>query len=324
MSPIQFQTIGSLAEAEAVRPPASFIAGGTNVVDLLKLEVLKPGTLVSITPLPLRGIDEKGDGLRIGALETMSAVAAHPLVASGYPVIAQALLQSASAQLRNMASMGGNLLQRTRCGYFRDVNSGCNKRVPGTGCPAIHGANRMLAILGTSPHCIATNPSDLAVALVALDAAVAVRGQDGSRSIRLREFYLEPGDTPDRENQLRPGELITEIRVPRLAPNTRSAYVKVRDRASYEFALSSAAVALTMDGDRVQKAEVAAGGVGTKPWWLPRVGDALVGKTLSLDTVEAAARLSSENSQRYSDNGFKVEMLQRTLVRALCVTGGIA
>ena len=324
MRPFRFTAATSFDQLGQGGPQTSFIAGGTTVVDLMKLEVMTPDELVAIDQLPLRGIQENADGLRIGALETMSAVAAHPAVVGGYRVISESLLQSASAQLRNMATIGGNLLQRTRCSYFRDVNSPCNKRVPGSGCPAIQGENRMLAILGTSSSCIATNPSDLAVALVVLDARVQLRSRAGMRTVALRDFYLEPGDRPDRENVLQPGELINEVTVPRPAGGAKTGYVKVRERASYEFALTSAAVVLAMDGDRVHKAEVAVGGVGTKPWLLPEVGAALNGRTLNRPNLEAAASLAANGAKRYSDNGFKVELMQRTVVRAFSQVGGLA
>lgn len=325
MRPFRFTAVTSFGQLGQPRPQSSYLAGGTTLVDLMKLEVMTPDELIAIDQLPLRGIRENADGLRIGALETMSAVAAHPAVAGGYRVISESLLQSASAQLRNMATIGGNLLQRTRCSYFRDVNSPCNKRVPGSGCPAIMGENRRLAILGTSSSCIATNPSDLAVALVVLDAQVQLRSPGGRvRTIALRDFYLEPGDRPDRENVLQPGELITEVLVPRPVAGAKTGYVKVRDRASYDFALTSAAVVLAMDGDRVRKAEVAVGGVGTKPWLLPEVGTALNGRALDRPNLEAAAALAANGAKRYSDNGFKVELMQRTVVRAFSRLGGIA
>lgn len=324
MRPFRFTAVTSFGQLGQRSPQSSYLAGGTTLVDLMKLEVMTPDELIAIDQLPLRGIEESAEGLRIGALETMSAVAAHPAVADGYQAISQALLQSASPQLRNMATIGGNLLQRTRCSYFRDTASACNKRVPGSGCPAIDGENRMLAILGTSSSCIATNPSDLAVALVALDAQVHLRGQGGTRTVALRDFYLEPGDRPDRETVLEPGELITEVTVPRPPAGTKTGYLKVRDRASYEFALTSAAVVLSMDGDRVRKAEVAVGGVGTRPWLLPNVGAALNGRTLDRPNLEAAAALAADGAKRYSDNGFKVELMQRTVIRAFSQSGGLA
>jgi xanthine dehydrogenase YagS FAD-binding subunit len=303
---------------------SNFVAGGTTLIDLMKLEVMTPSQLVDINRLPLRGIELSSDGLRIGALEKMSDVAERPEVVSNYPVISQALLKSASAQLRNMASMGGNLLQRTRCGYFRDVSTPCNKRQPGSGCPAINGWNRTHAILGTSSSCVATHPSDLAVALVALDASVLLENGNNSRLVKLDDFYQVPGETPDRENQLKPGELITEIRVPRLPWARRSAYLKIRDRESYEFALASVALALDVDGNNVRDARVAVGGVGTKPWNLPNVRDALIGKPLSQPTFEAAAKLATEGAKPLRLNAFKVELVQRTIVRALMNLGGLA
>jgi xanthine dehydrogenase YagS FAD-binding subunit len=296
---------------------AEFIAGGTTLIDLMKLEVMTPSQLVDIKRLPMRGIELTADGLRIGALEKMSDVAEHPEVVTKYPVISQALLKSASAQLRNMASMGGNLLQRTRCGYFRDVSTPCNKRQPGSGCPAIDGWNRSHAILGTSSSCVATHPSDLAVALVALDASILLQSGNHERVVKLDDFYRVPGETPDKENQLNPGELITEIRVPRLPWAQRSTYLKIRDRESYEFALASVAAALDADGDHLRDARVAVGGVGTKPWNLPQVRDALVGKPLNQQTFEAAAKLAIEGAQPLRHNAFKVELVQRTIVRAL-------
>jgi xanthine dehydrogenase YagS FAD-binding subunit len=298
-------------------PDAEFIAGGTTLIDLMKLEVMTPSQLMDINGLPMSGIELTGDGLRIGALEKMSDVAEHPEVVAKYPVISQALLKSASAQIRNMASMGGNLLQRTRCGYFRDVSTPCNKRQPGSGCPAIDGWNRSHAILGTSSSCVATHPSDLAVALVALDASILLQSRNSDRVLKLDDFYRVPGETPEKENQLNPGELITEIRVPRLPWAQRSTYLKIRDRESYEFALASVAAALEVDGDHIRDARVAVGGVGTKPWNLPQVRDALIGKPSNQSTFEAAAKLATEGAQPLRHNAFKVELLQRTIVRAL-------
>jgi xanthine dehydrogenase YagS FAD-binding subunit len=261
----------------------------------------------------LHGIDTT-DGLRIGALERMSDIAAHPGV---YPAISRALLLSASQQLRNMASLGGNLLQRTRCGYFRDVTVPCNKREPGSGCPAITGANRMHAVLGTSDSCVATHASDVAVALVALDAELRLLASSGSRTVRLADFYRPPGSTPEVENDLRPGELITEVVVPRLDWAQRSTYVKVRDRQSYEFALCSAAVALDIQDSRVVDARVAAGGVATTPWRLPAVEAALRGAPATVEAFEAAADVAAEGAKPLPGNGFKVSLLKRTIVRAL-------
>ncbi|MDT8913286.1 xanthine dehydrogenase family protein subunit M [Amycolatopsis sp. PS_44_ISF1] len=291
----------------------TFLAGGTTLVDLMKLNVLTPPRVTDINRIPLRGI-ETADGLRFGALERMADVAAHPGV---YPAISRALLLSASQQIRNMASIGGNLLQRTRCSYFRDVAVPCNKREPGSGCPAVEGANRMHAVLGTSDACVATHASDVAVALVALDAELALAGRAGSRVVELAEFYREPGETPEVENDLRPGELITEVRVPRLDWAANSTYVKVRDRQSYEFALCSAAVALDVRDGRIADARVAAGGVGTVPWRLPRVEAALRGAPVDPAAFETAAALAAEGVRPLSANGFKARLLPRTIVRAL-------
>jgi len=296
---------------------SDFLAGGTTLIDLMKLEVMTPSQLVDINRLPMRGIELASDGLRIGALEKMSDVAENQEVVANYPVISQALLKSASAQLRNMASMGGNLLQRTRCGYFRDVSTPCNKRQPGSGCPAIDGWNRTHAILGTSSSCVATHPSDLAVALVALDASILLQSENNNRLMKLDDFYQVPGETPDKENQLRPGELITEIVVPRLDFAQRSTYVKVRDRESYEFALCSAAVALDIRDSRIADARVAAGGVATVPWRLPAVEAALRGAPATVESFEAATEVAADGAKPLRDNGFKVSLLKRTIVRAL-------
>lgn len=297
----------------ALASPGTFLAGGTTLVDLMKLNVLTPRHVLDINALPLRGIDTS-DGLRIGALERMSDVARHPGV---YPAISRALLLSASQQLRNMASIGGNLLQRTRCGYFRDVNMPCNKREPGSGCSALTGANRTHAVLGTSDSCVATHASDLAVALVALDAEVQLAGPSGTRTVRLADFYRLPGDTPEVENDLRPGELITEVVVPRLDWARRSTYVKVRDRQSYEFALCSAAVALDIRDSRVIDARVAVGGVATRPWRLAAVEAALRGAPTTEAAFEDAASVAADGARPLPGNGFKVSLLKRTVVRAL-------
>ncbi|MGW5649182.1 FAD binding domain-containing protein [Saccharopolyspora sp. NPDC003752] len=297
----------------ALASPGTFLAGGTTLVDLMKLNVLAPQQVQDINELPLRGIDT-GDGLRIGALERMSDVAEHPGV---YPAISRALLQSASQQLRNMASIGGNLMQRTRCTYFRDVTMPCNRREPGSGCPAISGANRMHAVLGTSDSCAAAHASDLAVALVALDAEVRLLSAAGSRTAKLADFYRLPGDSPEAEHDLRPGELIGEVVVPRLDWASRSTYVKVRDRQSYEFALCSAAVALDVQDGHIADARVAVGGVATVPWRLPAVEEALRGAPATPESFEAAASLAADGARPLSGNAFKVSLLKRTVVRAL-------
>ncbi|GAA2447560.1 xanthine dehydrogenase family protein subunit M [Streptomyces macrosporus] len=300
----------------------AFLAGGTMLVDLMKLGVTAPRRVVDINALPMRGIRAGADGLRIGALERMADVADHPLVRERYPMVSQALSASASQQIRTMASMGGNLLQRTRCGYFRDVSSPCNKREPGSGCPAVTGANRMHAVLGTSEHCVATHPSDVAVALVALDASVRLRGRSGTRTVRLEDFYRLPGTTPHLENVLRPGELITEILVPPLPWAGRSTYLKIRDRQSYEFALSSAAVALDVRGNTVVDARVAVGGAGTRPWRLPAVEAELTGRPADPTTYRNAAARATEGMRPLTENRFKTVLVRRTVVRALSSLGG--
>jgi xanthine dehydrogenase YagS FAD-binding subunit len=308
-----FELTSPTTITDALATDGTFLAGGTTLVDLMKLNVLTPQHVLDINALPLRGIDTT-DGLRFGALERMSDIAAHPGV---YPAITRALLQSASQQLRNMASIGGNLLQRTRCTYFRDVNTPCNKREPGSGCPAVNGANRMHAILGTSDSCVATHASDVAVALVALDASIALTSANGTRTVRLADFYQQPGSTPDVETDLRPGELVTEVHVPRLDWARRSTYVKVRDRQSYEFALCSAAVALDIQDGRVADARVAVGGVATVPWRLPAVEEALRGALATEESYERAASVAADGAKPLTHNSFKVSLLRRTVVRAL-------
>ncbi|MBD2261174.1 xanthine dehydrogenase family protein subunit M [Pseudanabaena sp. FACHB-2040] len=306
---------------------AKVIAGGTNLVDLIRIGVETPNQLIDINQLPLAAVEETSQGVRINALARMSAVADATLVRDRYPMVSQALLNSASPQLRNMASIGGNLMQRTRCPYFRDQAFPCNKRQPGTGCPAIEGENRMHAILGTSRQCIATHPSDLAVALVALDAVVQLRGPDGERSIPIASFHLLPGDTPERETVLQPGELIIAVEVPASDAATQSHYLKVRDRASYEFALVSAAVGLDVDQGIVQSARVALGGVGTKPWRAYQAETVLQGQSISDETFTAAAEAALQGAIPREHNAFKIELAKRTLVRALSTvaqTGGRA
>ncbi|MFI9763863.1 FAD binding domain-containing protein [Streptomyces sp. NPDC051963] len=299
-----------------------YIAGGTTLVDLMRETVERPAHVVDINGLPYDDIAVTRTGLRVGSLVRMSELAAHPQVRAGYPAVSQALELSASAQLRNMASIGGNLMQRPRCPYFRDVHSACNRREPGSGCDALHGDNRMQAILGTSDHCVATHPSDLAVVLVALDAAVQVRDVDGSRSIPVRDFFLRPGDTPQDEHALRKGELITSLTIPAGAHTRRSGYLKVRDRQSYEFALASAAVALDISGGVVRDARVAVGGVATVPWRLPKVEHALIGKRPGRRTWTNAAALAADGATPLSENAFKVQLVERTVRRQLMTIGG--
>ncbi|MFI8191967.1 FAD binding domain-containing protein [Streptomyces sp. NPDC085946] len=314
-------TRGALA---AGRRGGRYVAGGTTLVDLMRETVERPSTLVDISGLPLRGVTrtERG-GLRIGALVRMAEAAAHPEVRTAYPVLSQALELSASPQLRNMATIGGNLMQRTRCAYFRDVTAACNKRDPGAGCAARGGFNRTHAILGTSDHCVATHPSDAAVAFAALEATVHLLAPDGSaRGVRLADFLLRPGRTPHREQALKPGELITAVEVPVHPRPLRSGYLKVRDRQSYEFALTSAAVALHVRGGVIREARVAAGGVGTVPWRLPGVERHLVGERPSDALWAEAAGRAAEGARPLEHNRFKVDLLERTVERQLRTVGG--
>jgi len=296
----------------------AFLAGGTTQVDLTRQDVLRPGLLVDINHLPLDGVEDlPGGGLRIGALARMSDVARAAEVIERFPMISQALALGASAQLRNMASMGGNLCQRVRCGYFRDVNSPCNKRDPGTGCAALDGFHRGHAILGVSDKCIATHPSDVAVALVALDAVVHTRGPGGERATGIDDFFLLPGDTPDREHPLDHGELITAIEVPAVPMARRSVYLKFRDRQSYEFALASVAAAIRVEDGTVAGVRLALGGVGTKPWRARRAEAALVGQPANSGSFAEAAQQELAQATPRPQNAFKVELAQRAIVRAL-------
>jgi xanthine dehydrogenase YagS FAD-binding subunit len=308
----------ALAGADATG--AKYVAGGTDLMQLMKDNVEAPTHLIDLEPLPLTAIRADSNGLRLEAMARMSDVAAHPAVREGWPVISQALEASASPQVRNMGTMGGNLLQRTRCGYFRDPGFACNKRLSGSGCPALHGENRLLAILGGSEHCIASHPSDLAVAVVALDATVELRGSNGQmRTMPVRDFHRLPGDTPQIETSLQPGELITAILVPATPAARRSFYLKVRDRASFEFALASAAVAIEVRDGTIGDVGIAAGGVGTKPWRLPEVEAALRGRPLSDDTLRTAAMQAGQGARPASQNGFKLPLLRNTVLRALRV-----
>jgi xanthine dehydrogenase YagS FAD-binding subunit len=300
-----------------------FVAGGTDMLQLLKDNVRRPQRLVDIGNLSgLTAIEASATGLRLGALAKMADVADHPAVRRSYPVISQALLASASPQIRNMATIGGNLLQRTRCPYFRDIAMECAKREPGTGCSAIGGENRLHAILGGSDHCVATHASDLAVALVALDAIVATRGPAGERRIPLDAFYLLPGETPERENVLENGELIVAVEVPAASLARRSLYRKERDRASFEFALVAAAVALDIEGGVIRQARIALGGVGTKPWRAREAEEALAGARPQAAVVAAAAERAVAGAKPLEQNAFKVTLAQRSLVRALTTLGG--
>lgn len=295
-----------------------FVAGGTTLLDLMKLNVETPQTVIDINRLPLDQVERTPDGgLKIGALVRNSDLAHHPAVQSDYPVLSQALLSGASAQLRNMATTGGNLLQRTRCMYFRDTVWPCNKRTPGSGCPAIDGANRMMAILGTSEQCIATNPSDMNVALAALEASIHIQGKKVSRAIAIQDFFLLPGSTPHRENLLEPGDLITHVTLKAPVRGSRSAYVKLRDRASYEFALSSTAVVARVEDGKVSYVRVALGGVATKPWRSLEAERALHGKPATEANFRAAADAALHDARPQSMNGFKIELARRCIVHTL-------
>ncbi|TWF75114.1 xanthine dehydrogenase YagS FAD-binding subunit [Pseudonocardia hierapolitana] len=305
---------------EAVRlagpPHARFVAGGTDLLNLMKDGVQEHDLLVDLNALDLAEVDASQGRVRIGATARMSDVAADPAV-TAVPVLVEALLAGASPQIRNMASIGGNLLQRTRCWYFRDATMPCNKRVPGSGCPALDGVNRWHAVLGGSEHCIAVHPSDLAVALTALGATVNTLHGDGERRIPVAEFYLQPGSTPDRETALRPGELITSVDVPVPGPGTRSRYLKLRDRATFEFAVVSVAAVVRLAGGVVQEARLAFGGIGTRPWRSPEAEQALVGRPLTAATTQAAGRALVRDAVPRRHNAFKVDLVQRALADVL-------
>jgi xanthine dehydrogenase YagS FAD-binding subunit len=321
MFPFQYERgrdVASVVAAAGTDPSAEFLAGGTDMLQLLKDDVRRPARLIDVTALQgLDKIDVGPQGLRFGALVKMSDAADHPALGANYPVIAEALLASASPQIRNMATIGGNLLQRTRCVYFRDHGTACNKREPGSGCGALHGENRLHAVLGGSEQCIATHPSDLAVALVALDAVVVTERQGGGRRIPIDGFHLVPGNTPQRETALEPGELIVAVEVPALPFARRSHYLKVRDRASFEFALASAAVAVEIENGTIREARVALGGIATKPWRSHEAEEALAGQNFATAAFENAAALALSAAQPAEQNKFKIPLAQRTLVRAL-------
>jgi xanthine dehydrogenase YagS FAD-binding subunit len=314
--------------AVAGNPHAAFLAGGTTLVDLMQLEVMTPASLVDVNGLPLARIETlPGGGVRVGALVRNSDLANDPTIRSRYPVLSEAILSGASPQIRNMATTAGNLLQRTRCYYFRDVFSPCNKRRPGSGCAAIGGYNRIHAVLGTSEKCIAAFPGDMPVALTALEAVVRTRPPRGpERSIPIADFYVPYGDDPARENVLAHGELILSVDLPADAWLARSHYLKVRDRASYEFALASAAVALEVQGGRIRQARVALGGVGTKPWRSREAEQALANAEAKPESYRAAAEAALSGARPQKDNAFKVELAKRTLARALetAAAGGSA
>jgi xanthine dehydrogenase YagS FAD-binding subunit len=309
--------------ADAVRmisadPTAKFIAGGTNLVDLMKQDVERPSRLVDISRLPLRNIEETADGgLRIGALVPNSDLAYHPLIEKRYPLLASAILAGASQQLRNMASTGGNLLQRTRCAYFYDIVTPCNKREPGSGCSAIGGINRIHAILGASEDCIATHPSDMCVALAALDAKVRVTGPAGERTIKFADFHRLPGNTPQTDTNLHPNEIVTAIDLPAEGFAANYSYLKIRDRLSYAFALVSIAVALELEGGAIKEARLALGGVAHRPWRDASAEAALRGQTADQSSFTRAADLLLRDAKGYEHNAFKIELARRGIVRTL-------
>lgn len=325
MIPFGFEKVSTEKDAIlAATGGGRYIAGGTTLVDLMREEVEHPGRLIDINALPLGGVRVENEDLVLGALARMSEVAAHPDTQRLQPLIAEALIEGASPQLRNMASIGGNLMQRVRCPYFRMLDAPCNKRDQGSGCAAIEGFNGGLAILGASEHCAATHPSDLAVALAALDASMLVRGPDGERSFPVEDLFRLPGDTPHLEHTLSPGELIIEVRAPIGAYSRRARYLKVRDRESYEFALVSAAAAIDVEDGVIREARIACGGVGTKPWRMRACEAALEGKPAIRESFEAAAALTLEGVRPLSDNHYKAELLPRTIVRALELAGEVA
>jgi xanthine dehydrogenase YagS FAD-binding subunit len=320
---IDFQYVRANDVPDAVRqmsadPAAKFIAGGTNLIDLMKGDVERPSRLIDISRLPLQSVEETaGGGLRIGALVPNSDLAYHPLVAQRYPMLASAILAGASAQLRNMASTGGNLLQRTRCYYFYDTATPCNKREPGSGCSAVAGLNRMHAILGTSDACIATHPSDMCVALAALDATVHVTGPHGARAIAFSDFHRLPGNTPERDTNLQPNEIVTAVELPARGFAAHYTYLKIRDRLSYAFALVSVAVGLELEGDTIKEARLALGGVAHKPWRDLSAEAALRGRKADAPTFAGAANGLLRDAKGFEHNAFKIDLARRAIVRAL-------
>lgn len=320
MTPFAYSKPAAIDEAMRLAGPDSlFIAGGTNLVDLMKENLVRPKRLIDINALPLRDVTATADGgLRIGALVGNAELAWHPEIERRYPLLAQALLSGASPQVRNMASVGGNLLQRTRCHYFYDAQVPCNKREPGSGCPAREGLNRNHALFGASEHCVAVHPSDFCVALAALDAEVIITGPQGERRVAMNDFHRLPGDTPQRDTVLEPGELILAIELPAEEFASHHAYLKLRDRASFAFALVSVAAALQLDENgQIRQARIALGGVAHKPWRRVDVEASLVGKAATPEHFAAAAELLLRDAQPLTYNAFKVELARRAVVRAL-------
>jgi xanthine dehydrogenase YagS FAD-binding subunit len=301
-----------------------FVAGGTDLLQLLREFVVTPTELIDLNGLPFSGIDVVSGGLRIGALTRLADLADDPRIRRDYPLLARALDETASPQVRNMATVGGNLLQRTRCLYFRDAASPCNKRAPGSGCPAMVGRNRMNAILGGSEHCIAAYPGDMAVALLALGAELSVQAVDGERRMKLADLHREPGNTPEAETSLRPGDIITAVVLPAKSFAAHSHFLKLRDRASFEWALMSVAAALDLDGAIVREARIAVGGVATRPWRLQQVEGMLVGQTLDEEKARAAGDAAADGAAPKAGNAFKVPLLRRAVTRAILAAGGVA
>lgn len=323
----QFQYIRSVSQKAALsaiaqEPTAKFIAGGTNLLDLMKRHVMTPERLVDINKLPLREIKEENKRLSIGALALNSTVAEQSTVMKRFPLLSQALNAGASAQLRNMATVGGNLMQRTRCPYFYDTATPCNKREPGSGCSALKGFNRMHAIFGASEHCIAVNPSDMNVALIALDASVHVSGPKGDRIIQMQDFHRLPGEQPEKDTILDKNELITAVSIP-ASTLTHNHYLKVRDRSSYAFALVSVAAGLEIEGKNIRQARLAMGGVAHKPWRLKEAEQSLTGKPASLESFQQAAEIAMRGAKGYGDNDFKLKLAPNTIVEALKIASRI-
>jgi xanthine dehydrogenase YagS FAD-binding subunit len=312
--------INAAAESKTAQQGADvrFLGGGTTLIDLMKLNVETPARVLDINRLPLDKIEDTPDGgLKIGATVRNSDLANEEKVKRNYSVLSQAILSGASGQIRNMATTAGNLLQRTRCVYFRDTAMPCNKREPGAGCSAITGSNRTMAILGASDHCIATNPSDMCVAMAALEAVIHVQGPRGTRAIPFGDFHLLPGNTPQRETVLEPGDLITHVTLPPPITGSKQVYLKLRDRASYEFALASAAVVISVAGGNISYIRIALGGVGTKPWRSPEADSALIGKSANQENFRQAAEAALRDAKPQSENKFKIELAKRCLVHAL-------
>ena len=327
MTPFAYAPVRDVNAALAQAGQAAngaFIAGGTDLIQLMQERVAEPDTLLFIGNLPLRRIAADHEGLHIGALARLADVADDALVREEAPLVVQALLETASPQVRRMATIGGNLLQRTRCLYFRDATTPCNKRQPGSGCAALGGQNRLNAVLGGSDHCTAAHPSDLATALTALDASVVLEGAGGDRSVPIADFYRLPGDRPDRETVLKPGELITEVKIPTAPAGRRSCFLKVRDRASFEWALAACAVALDLEDGVVAGARVVAGGVATVPWRLEQVERVIVGRAPDRAAAEAAGALAAEGAVGHGHDDFKIPLIRNTVTRALLQVGGVA